>query len=423
MSQTAFYDRLVMNHGQDYDRSKLRLDFAGGNGNAATSNFLLNQTGSRKRRFMPMQSPATLLQSPDLKLLKLGSPELEKIIINNNGFIPTPTAGNPFGIPNGGLQEDQDRLAQGFIAALQKLQEQDGPQARWETASVGASSNSGESVTSVDIPSSVGLKLPITTAEQWKLDQNRNSVPVIMNRYVDSRATPPPSMSRLPAATNTNKNTLYDTIISTTSSNIDIGTNSLVPRTQSYMTKPEDALTLPAYKLSHNNLNASPKASPLGLHSMMGSSTPGPMFSAQNSPLMVDQASIKSEEDSNQIVPSITPSVMGDANSLAPSGLDMNPINLEVQEHIKHERKKLRNRLAAQRCRKRKIEREDTLKSKVKELKQKNADLSTLASNLRMQVCELKQQVMQHVNEGCSIFVEKDSTVTAAELNALKDEA
>merc|ERR1719204_2294691 len=103
--------------------------------------------------------------------------------------------------------------------------------------------------------------------------------------------------------------------------------------------------------------------------------------------------------------------------------LDMNPIDLSVQEHIKHQRKKLRNRLAAQRCRKRKIEREDTLKIRVKELKQKNSDLSTLASNLRMQVCELKQQVMQHVNEGCSIFVEKDSTVTAAELNALKDES
>jgi len=85
--------------------------------------------------------------------------------------------------------------------------------------------------------------------------------------------------------------------------------------------------------------------------------------------------------------------------------LDMNPINLDQQEQIKHQRKKLRNRLAAQRCRKRKIEREDTLKDKVKELRQKNNDLTCLSRDLRTQVCELKQQVMQHVNQGCHVFL------------------
>jgi len=88
--------------------------------------------------------------------------------------------------------------------------------------------------------------------------------------------------------------------------------------------------------------------------------------------------------------------------------IDMNPIDLEVQEHIKHQRKKLRNRLAAQRCRRRKIEREDTLKVKVKELKTKNSELTTLASQLRMQVCDLKQKVMLHVNEGCQVFLKDD---------------
>merc|ERR1712157_241229 len=88
--------------------------------------------------------------------------------------------------------------------------------------------------------------------------------------------------------------------------------------------------------------------------------------------------------------------------------LDMNPIDLSVQEHIKHQRKKLRNRLAAQRCRKRKIEREDTLKAKVKELKQKNSDLTSLSRDLRSQVCELKQQVMQHLNQGCHIFMKEN---------------
>jgi len=94
--------------------------------------------------------------------------------------------------------------------------------------------------------------------------------------------------------------------------------------------------------------------------------------------------------------------------------LDLNPISLEAQEQIKHQRKKLRNRLAAQRCRQRKIEREDTLKEKVKELKLKNNQLNTISRDLRMQVCDLKQQVMQHVNEGCHVFLKDNDNAAAA---------
>jgi len=113
---------------------------------------------------------------------------------------------------------------------------------------------------------------------------------------------------------------------------------------------------------------------------------------------------IKSEDES-LISPPL--SVQGD-NSM--SHLDMNPINLDQQEQIKHQRKKLRNRLAAQRCRKRKIEREDTLKDKVKELRQKNNDLTCMSRDLRTQVCDLKQQVMQHVNQGCHVFLKDSDT-------------
>merc|ERR1712124_84458 len=91
--------------------------------------------------------------------------------------------------------------------------------------------------------------------------------------------------------------------------------------------------------------------------------------------------------------------------------LDMDPINLVQLEHIKHERKKMRNRLAAQRCRKRKIEREDTLKDKVTELKDKNADLTELANKLKNQVCELKEQVMKHVKGGCNLYIKDECEV------------
>merc|ERR1719206_1334733 len=114
---------------------------------------------------------------------------------------------------------------------------------------------------------------------------------------------------------------------------------------------------------------------------------------------MIDQ--IKTEDDS-QIVPSMS----APPKDIYPA----DPINLVQQEHIKHERKKMRNRLAAQRCRKRKIEREDTLKDKVTELKDKNNDLTCMSRDLRTQVCDLKQQVMQHVNQGCHVFLKDSDT-------------
>merc|ERR1712203_99434 len=51
------------------------------------------------------------------------------------------------------------------------------------------------------------------------------------------------------------------------------------------------------------------------------------------------------------------------------------PINMESQEKIKLERKRMRNRLAASKCRKRKLERISQLELKVKDLKGENSEL------------------------------------------------
>lgn len=83
----------------------------------------------------------------------------------------------------------------------------------------------------------------------------------------------------------------------------------------------------------------------------------------------------------------------------------MSPIDMEDQERIKAERKKLRNRLAATKCRKRKLERISRLEDKVKLLKSDNAGLSNTASLLREQVAQLKQKVMTHVSSGCQLML------------------
>ena len=363
MSQVAFYDRLVMS--QNYDKSNLKLDFE----NRPSGS-------SRKRRFLGVSSPA-LLQSPDLKLLKLGSPELEKLIIQHNGFIPTPTPGGGSSLTQSGENsaDDKESFARGFIEALQKLQEQDVPQSKnWDIPTIIGAVN--ENSTSETVSSSKSTTSMSST--KWEIDHNRNSVPVITNRY-DSR-TPP--LTRQPTATPVLIN--FPTVSSGGVSTM--GMTSVPIASSLYTSRPQASLP-DQNRLSHQ----------VSSHSMTtsGMTLPTPVGVASTS-AMLEPIQIKSEDDA--IVPSL--------NASSPDlTLDMNPIDLDAQEHIKHQRKKLRNRLAAQRCRKRKIEREDTLKIKVKELKSKNSELSTLASTLRMQVCDLKEQVMRHVHEGCQVFL------------------
>ncbi|KAG9486279.1 transcription factor JunD-like [Eleutherodactylus coqui] len=100
-------------------------------------------------------------------------------------------------------------------------------------------------------------------------------------------------------------------------------------------------------------------------------------------------------KDEPQIVPEA--GTFGDSPPLS-------PINMDKQEKIKAERKKLRNRIAASKCRKRKLERISRLEEKVKNLKIQNTDLASTASVLREQVAQLKQKVMSHVNSGCQLL-------------------
>ncbi|XP_068191636.1 junE proto-oncogene, AP-1 transcription factor subunit [Antennarius striatus] len=110
--------------------------------------------------------------------------------------------------------------------------------------------------------------------------------------------------------------------------------------------------------------------------------------------------------DAPQTVPEL-PHPPGDT-TCPPS---LSPVDLETQERIKAERKKLRNRIAASKCRKRKLERISRLEEKVKVLKGQNVDLASTAAMLREQVAQLKYKVMSHVTNGCHIAVGSVSTI------------
>jgi len=88
---------------------------------------------------------------------------------------------------------------------------------------------------------------------------------------------------------------------------------------------------------------------------------------------------------------------------LSPGASGVSPIDMETQEKIKLERKRLRNRQAAAKCRKRKLERISQLDERVAQLKTENTDLAAVVKKMKSSVATLKQEVMDHVNSGCEI--------------------
>jgi len=90
-------------------------------------------------------------------------------------------------------------------------------------------------------------------------------------------------------------------------------------------------------------------------------------------------------------------------NTLPPTTIT--PINLDEQESAKLDRKRARNRLAATRCRNRKLERISRLEERVSELKGRNTELAETAAMLREQVNKLKQNITEHTQHGCQVML------------------
>ncbi|XP_076042370.1 transcription factor Jun-like [Oratosquilla oratoria] len=261
----------------------------------------LNRPPPKKQRLGGAFNP--LLTSPDLNMLKLASPELERLIIQqgtglNTGNTPAPSQ---FFFPKT-VTEEQEEFAKGFEDTLQQMHQ--------GTSVQGAAPLQPVSVTVTSDNNSgtyhVYTQLDSTHQQQ---QQQHHQVPV----------------------------TSGVSIVSTTAASRGV---TLV-----------------------DEVSGGVGTAPMGIH-------------------------IKEE-------PQTVPSVCGSP--------PMSPINMESQERIKLERKRLRNRIAASKCRRRKLERISRLEDKVSSLKGENVELQAMVNKLRDQVCQLKQEVMDHVNSGCQI--------------------
>ncbi|XP_041838204.1 transcription factor jun-B-like isoform X2 [Melanotaenia boesemani] len=257
----------------------------------------------------------------DVGSLKLASPELERLIIqNSNGVLTTPT---PQYLYNRGITEEQEGFAEGFVKALDDLHKMN--QMAPPNVSIGTGGVACPAPTPV-----FGSPMQPEPLEYTNL----------------SSCTANPSMTSAASYPST--------------------TISYLPHHQ-YHQHPQ-----PVAHGSHHFQ-----------HSLAGVSIHSQRFGG-----------LKEE-------PQTVPDMQSSDNGSPP----MSPVDMENQERIKAERKRLRNRLAASKCRKRKLERIARLEDKVKVLKTDNAGLSNTASRLREQVAQLKQKVMTHVSSGCQLML------------------
>ena len=79
------------------------------------------------------------------------------------------------------------------------------------------------------------------------------------------------------------------------------------------------------------------------------------------------------------------------------------PADIKTQEQMKQERKKARNRIAASKCRLRRLQRESDLQGKVRVLKEHNQELNHEVTDLKAQISNLKKALVQHMKGGCHV--------------------
>ncbi|XP_062404463.1 transcription factor JunB-like isoform X2 [Sardina pilchardus] len=299
--------------------------------------------------FNPANADAAAAAAAAAASLKLASPELERLINGNGVITTTPTPGQYLpgyhhhhsSVSRGLATEDQEGFVDGFVKALDEMHKLN-QMAPPPNVSIGA--GAGGMSTCSSVASSVFAASLAAAAD----------------------------------------NPIYTTLNS-------CGPNTnLTPAAATHASYPTTTISY----LPHHHHHHHPHYPP---HQQTSAHIPfHHQHALSGSALQHGSQRLVSLKEEPQTVPDLLSSDDGGSPP-------MSPIDMEDQERVKAERKRLRNRLAATKCRKRKLERIARLEDKVKVLKTDNAGLSSAATLLREQVAQLKRKVMTHVNSGCQL--------------------
>ncbi|KAM7378954.1 hypothetical protein PAMP_004539 [Pampus punctatissimus] len=310
--EATFYDEAVNASNSQHDGPRVY----GFNPKTLKQTMTLNLNDPKNFKPQLGAKALDLLTSPDVGLLKLASPELERLIIQSCSGLTTPTP-TQFVCPKN-ITDEQEGFAEGFVRALAELHYQQQIPTVQPDAQTGAANSMASGSAASE---SGGIPYSCTVHTEPPEYTNLGS----FSRAVGSAAAP--AGERHPPT--------------------------------SYPAAPQ----APHSHLDHQ------------------------LAAARHSRLH----SLKEE-------PQTVPEMSGDTPPLS-------PIDMESQERIKAERKRMRNRVAASKCRKRKLERISRLEDRVKNLKSQNTELVSSANVLRDELALLKQKVMDHVNSGCQLIL------------------
>lgn len=298
-------------------KSAMTLDFAGG-------------LSAAKRP----KGKLGVLASPDLNMLKLGSPELEKLIIQHNGMVTTTPTPTQILFPKA-VTEEQEAYARGFMDALAELHKKKDP-------------------SEPDEPTQTVAPVSVVPAQRLTTLQTVPTTAALANQFMTTTTLPGSTVTVSAApAVEERPSSAYDT-------------------------------SLPATVLAHS-------PTPISQTQYVELNTVGASNMAEYTEMQQHPRAMALKEEPQTVPNGYTP--------------PMSPIDMDDQECMKTDRKRARNRVAARKCRYRKLERISRLEGRVGELKGQNAQLSQDAFTLKEQVAQLKQQIMEHVKSGCQIMV------------------
>jgi transcription factor AP-1 len=288
-----------------------------------------------------LRTAPEILTSPDVQMLKLTSPQLAEFLTRNPSLAtPTPSGGYQFPTT---VTAEQELYVRGFEEALKN---------KHASAQQGTNSGAG-----ANTPAQI-LAIEKATAAYKQHQQQQASLPA----------------TSLPV-------TIQQQVLPTTIASAAV---------------PTIAISSAASTVSElSSTNSRPSSSASGSYDDSASD--------YLPTVVVKQEPEADNNVSYAPVATRTTKGKGRKNSSHVRGVGISPIDMESQEIIKLERKRLRNRLAASKCRKRKLERISNLDEKVADLKDENGELMGIVKRLKESICNLKQEVMEHVQHGCQI--------------------